>query len=139
MIFHGNPSAIAAKFSRIWQSFDVMLYRICTSSAACCFRTPSVAILTSVRARGERRRAVDQSRERSRPRSPLPEPQLIHIPMSDGDDDQPPQTGRQRQRSRSRERSYPHAQVPQGPQVQPMIIHEPVTDPDEDPTVVNPS
>ena len=36
-------------FPRIWQPFDVIFYRTCISSAACYFRAPSVAILTSLR------------------------------------------------------------------------------------------
>ena len=35
-------------FLRIWQSFDFFC-RICTSSAVCCLRAPSVAILTPLR------------------------------------------------------------------------------------------
>ena len=46
LILHGNPSAVA---SRIWQSFDVIFCRICTSSAVCCFKAPSEANLTSLR------------------------------------------------------------------------------------------
>ena len=49
LILHGNPSAIARDFPRMWQSFDVICFRVCTSSAVCCFRAPSVAILTSLR------------------------------------------------------------------------------------------
>ena len=33
LILHGIPSAIAAEFSRIWQSFDVTFCRICTTNA----------------------------------------------------------------------------------------------------------
>ena len=33
-------SVLGKDFLRIWQSFDVIFCRICTSSAACCFRHP---------------------------------------------------------------------------------------------------
>ena len=44
LILHGNPSAIAKDFSRMCQSFDVFLCRICTSSAVCCFKAPLVKV-----------------------------------------------------------------------------------------------
>ena len=49
LILHGKPSAIAKDFPRIWPFFDVISYRICTSSAVCCFKAPSVDILPSLR------------------------------------------------------------------------------------------
>ena len=51
LILHGNPSVLGQDFPRIWQSFDVFFFfcRMCTSSAVCCFRALSVAILTSLR------------------------------------------------------------------------------------------
>ena len=53
--------------SRIWQSFDVIFCRICTSSAVCCFRAPSVAILTSLRRSGKSTAWVLPWKTRSRP------------------------------------------------------------------------
>ena len=49
LILQGNPSAIAKDFSRIWPIVDDISYRICNSSAVCCFKAPSVDILTSLR------------------------------------------------------------------------------------------
>ena len=49
LILHGNPFEIAKDFHRIWPFFDVISYRICTSSDVCCFKAPSVDILTSLR------------------------------------------------------------------------------------------
>ena len=49
LILHGTPSVLGQDFPRIWQSFDVILCRMCTSSVESCFRAPSVTILTSLR------------------------------------------------------------------------------------------
>ena len=51
----------------MWQSFDVIFCRMCTSSAVCCFRAPSVAILTSLRPAVNPLLGCSSGKPRSRP------------------------------------------------------------------------
>ena len=49
LILHGNPSAFAAKFSPHMAVLRRHFCRICSLSAVCCFRAPSLATLISLR------------------------------------------------------------------------------------------
>ena len=49
LILHGNPSAMAGDFSPQMAVLRRHFCRMCTSSAVCYFRAPSVTVLTSLR------------------------------------------------------------------------------------------
>ena len=150
----GESTGNCKGFSRIWQSFDVIFCRMCISSAACYFRAPSVAILTSLRPVVNPLPGCSLWKTRSRPIGvrvcPVAQFDFIstafdprvwtmvvfwkddppdNLGFPPGLPPAPPPAGGERTRAvdQSRERSRPRSPEPQ-------LIHNPMSDGDDDQT-----
>ena len=109
--FTGIHQHLQGIFPRIWQSFDVIFAECALSSAVCCFRAPSVAILTSLRPAVNPLLGCSSGKPCSRPIGVRVCPVARHLSNE--------VASRRQQRSRSRERAPAHVPPHAGQQLQP--------------------